>query len=122
LQYPRKAADFIKAIYDHVLQFDWDYFGCMPADDLAYPGFVRAMLEAVGRYPQAGVCFSNYHWLNRQEHIIGSNASGFESLTFLEGAQIKEKLCQLKYFEGAAGTIIRRDAHIWINEAGCTVM
>lgn len=122
LRYPRKSTDWIKAEWDNLALLSGDYVLSLGADDYIYPGHIRVFAEMIGRNPQCGVLFADWHYVDGNRNVIWEMRSGVASARFLEGAELAKQLCTLTMFEAGVGSIVRKDLLLWLIGEGALAM
>src|SRR5262249_6507560 len=98
--------------YRHM--FTGDYLHWFSGDDLVYPGFYKAASEALRRFPQAGVVFSNYHHATYDLRVYARRVSSLSEVSFMHGELLHRHLCRPWLVEGAMATLMKLDQYQWL--------
>lgn len=122
LRYPRKSIYWQKAWFDNVHLASGEWVLALSADDLIYPGFIKAVGQMASQYPQCGIVTADVEIVSNKQGVMGLRRARFGKPCFLEGEQIRNQLRQFRASECGSGTIIRKDALLWLGKNNVTDM
>lgn len=127
-RYPEKSAFFMQALLQRVSLLRGKFISVAAADDILHPETYKIAVPLMLRHPSAGVIFCNSIVAAPDGDMAFCGGLG-ESPTYVPPAlmsqqlwrgweQIGEGVCKPDLFENGAGSLIRRDALLWLLDLG----